>query len=536
MSWTTGRIAKTYDPHTSAEERAGISQTTRFSSSRNLESGTNFTLRLSAVICVLPVRGIFRILPCLCRTSNFPKPGSFRVKPSVSMLSVSSDTMHPRTDRTILSASRSELRFRAVRMRTAMVSRPTSNCVRPVEIKIAPIVTRELEEKKTLHQSRKIQERAATALRLLHSYHKQPLPAVVREGVTLEFVVKEPDSAFVASQDLNLQIADDRLIGTLLLYRERAKHPRCVLITGDLPLMVKASHYEIEVIEPNETLRLPPELDETEKKLKQTQAELLRYQSREPKLEVLFEDEEKYQKFEMSARSNDPEAEIRAMLDAVRQKHPLLEITTPPQPPAPFVSPNPLVAVAMASVDMQSIGRRFDVGYNDRLKTYYEDYEKWLRATSSFRSLVSRTIELELKVKNIGTCPAEDVHVLLHFPDGFTLYNEDDLPRPGKEPAVPTKTLGLVPGLAALSVSPNIQLTRLHNSGLARIRKTNSYDVEFSHNKLQHNFDWTLDPLYLSFDSWESTSSFAIQYTIHAGNMIDDQRGELAVIVEKKEP
>ena len=43
----------------------------------------NFTLRLSAVICVLPVRGILRILPCLCRTSNLPKEGRFKMKPSV---------------------------------------------------------------------------------------------------------------------------------------------------------------------------------------------------------------------------------------------------------------------------------------------------------------------------------------------------------------------------------------------------------------------------------------------------------------------
>src|ERR1019366_9215907 len=54
-------------------------------SSRNLASGMNFTLRLSAVICVFPVSGILRILPCLWRTSNLQKEGSFRVKPLTSM-------------------------------------------------------------------------------------------------------------------------------------------------------------------------------------------------------------------------------------------------------------------------------------------------------------------------------------------------------------------------------------------------------------------------------------------------------------------
>src|SRR5208282_2222721 len=95
------------------------------SSSRSSESGMNFTLRLSAVICVLPVRGILRILPCLWRTSNLPKEGSFRVKRSVLMFSVVAVTLETRTVLTTLFASRSELRPRAARTRDAIVSRPT---------------------------------------------------------------------------------------------------------------------------------------------------------------------------------------------------------------------------------------------------------------------------------------------------------------------------------------------------------------------------------------------------------------------------
>src|ERR1035438_645497 len=95
------------------------------SSRRISDSGKNFTLRLSAVICVLPVRGILRILPCLWRTSNLPKRGSFRVKPSVLMFSVISPMIASRAATTILFASRSERRLRAARTRGAMVSRPT---------------------------------------------------------------------------------------------------------------------------------------------------------------------------------------------------------------------------------------------------------------------------------------------------------------------------------------------------------------------------------------------------------------------------
>ena len=58
-----------------------------------------------------------------------------------------------------------------------------------VEIKIAPVVTRELEEQKTINQVRKLKERAATGVKLLYKYLAQK---VVREAVTLEFLIKEP--------------------------------------------------------------------------------------------------------------------------------------------------------------------------------------------------------------------------------------------------------------------------------------------------------------------------------------------------------
>ena len=79
------------------------------------------------------------------------------------------------------------------------------------------------------------------------------------------------------SRGLNLQLGDDRLIGTLFLYRDDNPNTRCVLVTGDLPLTVKAHHYQIEFLALDETLKLPSEPDPLEKKNKRLEAELLRY-------------------------------------------------------------------------------------------------------------------------------------------------------------------------------------------------------------------------------------------------------------------
>ena len=70
------------------------------------------------------------------------------------------------------------------------------------------------------------------------------------------------------------------------------------------------------------------------------------------------------------------------------------------------------------------MGRQFYEDYNRRVEKYYREYEKYLRDTADLKTLATRTIKLQLIVHNSGTCPAEGIHVQLHFPDGFLLYDE----------------------------------------------------------------------------------------------------------------
>ena len=406
-----------------------------------------------------------------------------------------------------------------------------------VEIKIAPVVTRELEEQKTLNSSRKLRERADKALRLLHGYLGQ---SQVREGVTLEFLITEPNAEAAVARGLNLQLNDDRLVGTFLLYSDEHPDVPCTLVTDDLPLTVKATHYQIPLAVPSEALRLPAEPDALEKKNKQLEGELLRYKSREPVLDVLFKSGEDHARFHIarpSPAAPDSETIIQSRLAAAIAKCPLVELRTQHESEGIAVKNSPFAEIAesiqKATAGLQAFGREFYEGYNARAKAYYRDYEKYLRGTIEFQTLATRTILLNLVLANTGTCPAEDIHVLLHFPDGFTLYDEEHPPREPKEPAAPSKEMNLFPNVSPLLAFPNIRMPQPRNPSLPRIRKTNSYDVTLENEKLQHGFIWNFSPLYAAFDSWESAKSFSIDYTIHAGNMIDEQTGELGVIVEK---
>ena len=71
---------------------------------------------------------------------------------------------------------------------------------------VAPVVGRELEEKRIEHSFR---DRATSAIKLLRNYIGQ---AQVRDGVTLEFLTDDPTLEYASKRNLNLLLADDRLI------------------------------------------------------------------------------------------------------------------------------------------------------------------------------------------------------------------------------------------------------------------------------------------------------------------------------------
>lgn len=406
-----------------------------------------------------------------------------------------------------------------------------------VEIRIAPVVVRELEEQKTLNPSRKLRDRAASSLKLLQKYLSQ---RQVRDGVTLDFLIEEPTSEFAASRNLNLQIEDDRLIGTLFLYRDQNPDTQCVLVTSDLSLTVKANYYRVEIVSLDETLLLPSDPDPLEKRNQQLEAEVHRLKSREPVLNICFEDGANYTRFRIKPQIHDSESEpeIQSKLAAIKEKTPLIALK-PPQPKldASAVANNPFAEIAESmrkvTEPFESYGRQFYEDYNARLTTYYRKYEKYLRAAAAFKTMRTRTIRVKLVLRNEGTSPAEDIHILLHFPDGLMPYDEEHPPKEPQEPSAPSKEM--FPNSPLFTSLPDIRvgLPHLRNPNLPRIRKTNSYEIIYECDKLKHGFVWNLMPLYVVFDSAESAKSFSIEYTIHAGNMIDEETGKLGLVIEK---
>jgi hypothetical protein len=406
----------------------------------------------------------------------------------------------------------------------------------PVRIQIALVVTRELEERKTLHPIKRIRERATVALRTLHEFLEQGVPCRVRDGVLVDFLVQEPSQEFAASKHLNFQLGDDWLLATVLAFRETKPGTKVLLVTSDLPLIVKARHYEIDAVQPPINQRLQEEPDASEQKIRTLENELRQYKSRVPDLAVLFDDGEDHKKFQIFAPLPNVEREIESALKTHKEKHPLTKSESQPKPTGPGISDAFSEHLAESLKDITAAMQVFQGDYDSRLKQWYQRYEEYLRETARFKDRERRTIMVKLILVNNGSCPGEDIDMLFHFPDGFNVYDEEGQSEPPEEPAPPST--GYASPLFSISDSllrPHMpQLPQPENPHLPKIRKTNSYEVAFHCNRLKHGFLYRCRALYLAFDSFEAAKSFSFTYNIHAANTPLPQDGTLHVILEKQ--
>ena len=208
------------------------------------------------------------------------------------------------------------------------------------------------------------------------------------------------------------------------------------------------------------------------------------------------------------------------------------------EPPGGKVS-----AIARAIARMERPSPEAVDSYNTALERFYEQYGAWLLANALQVNRSRRTVKMNLELANCGTAPAEDIDLFLHFPDGFALYSESDLPRPPAEPAPPEKPRG---GLALPMPRLPVDFGNIFSPSLLAgmgprnvsspsIRRTNSYEVRFHVKSLKHGMVVSLDPLYAVFDSHESARSFSIEYHIVAANLPRPTDRKLHVVVQQSQ-
>jgi hypothetical protein len=181
--------------------------------------------------------------------------------------------------------------------------------------------------------------------------------------------------------------------------------------------------------------------------------------------------------------------------------------------------------------------------YFKYLDDCFKEYEEYLDKRMNYENQNSGRVKLSLELTNTGTLPADDIDILLHFPDGFLLYSDKDLIKEPKEPK-PLSFVEHCNPLGSLLKFPRVDsylgrvgtniASEIRNVSSPKIRRSRSYDVQVHVRRLKHNQEERLDPLYAVFNNYETVESFTIEYKIQAANVPEEINGKLEVKITKK--
>lgn len=403
---------------------------------------------------------------------------------------------------------------------------------------LVPRVTfKELDKHKTSHSSSRTRDRSRRVLSFLESQIESGAP--LRKGVVVRFVPTMPQID-MAAHGLDPAWNDDLLIASVLEYREQHNSVDTVLVTHDTGARLTCRHLGIKTIELPEKYRLPPELDESEKENQRLRRELQKIQNALPKISVGFADEVvSTARFSLEQPKDADESQISAAL--TKQKNAVPELArkhTPTELADESVSQF-ASKLAISELYSDMIPDKEFARYNAERIKYLENYERYLRELVTAKNLDKRSIRFTIAISNSGSAPADDVDVHLHFPDGFSLYQEDDWPSLPSEPKPPSKPLNSLQILKSQMSTPNLALPQMRvpvfrPPSSFQMRRTNSYDISDHFTRIKHGFTEELPELFLTFDSYSEASSFNCDYEINVANMPEPIKGKLHFVVEKE--
>ncbi len=397
-----------------------------------------------------------------------------------------------------------------------------------VEIIICPTVLQELDRKKFAELDIDIRNRCKKIISKLSEYASGD---TIKENVSINFLNKEPKIDW-SNEGLSSDIPDDRIIASVLEYEDLQN---LVIVSSDLGLKLKSRSRDIKTHSLSDDLLIKVKKDKQEEELTKLRHRVSFLENRFPKLLLKIVDNDSYSNFkkytyDIIHPSDSPETNniINNLKDKLKYSPPKVDKT-----------------------NLYNAFVQFSVPTDDSIKEYEKDVEKYLNDLKkyyeeewNYNDMVSRVFELNLLLINEGTEPAEDIDIFLHFPDGFEMFIKDKYPRQPKKPKEPDHPKSL----AEMVLNNNLGLTipssllgpsyyQRHSPILPKgtdtspnIKKTNSYDVRFTVDKLKHKMNIALDPLYIYFDSYESIKSFSFNYILLASNNPEDFRGELNLI------
>ncbi len=411
-----------------------------------------------------------------------------------------------------------------------------------IEIVVARVVLRELDKHKDSHNRGYLRERAR---RRLHQLEQWGDTAEIRSGVVVRLLPKLelPND----TKDLDRDQPDDQLLLALLWYREQHASTSVVLISHDVGPRIAAKALGIAVKALDESLRLQEPPDPLKQELEEVKRENRLLKSAKPKLRLGFRYGSEFKDHVSLQITEPPPRDLEAIerqTEALRKRYPHHPTAAPADPPVPGVG------FASALEGLLRVSEHDIRDYNERLDDFIIAYRRTLMVREDIRRSRALTSCLEIHLINDGTQPGDSIDVHMHFPDGFLLLEEAELPELPEFPTPPSKPRTPIdqpamPGLAShmASLMPNARdypdLTALNAFGVRGnvsdpdIERGDSYNVKVNVRRIKHATNEPLPTLCIAFESFSAAASFKIDYELRADNLPSAESGQLNIAVKK---
>lgn len=419
-----------------------------------------------------------------------------------------------------------------------------------VNIIVPPITIRELNKHNDYHPNKRIKKRAGVILKKLDNLFSQNSQADLKSGVSIHIDDREPEIDF-GVYHLVREIQDDELIASIIMYQNEMPDMEIILATSDagLTLLAKARKHGITTIKLADNLKLLPEPDPEQERIRELEQELLKIKLVKPQLSLTFMDGEQHAKFIFPQPVELTSDQLETRQKEVEKKYPKREIQQKSEDESHL---SDLITVkeltSMASEDLLNVISSEDIAkYNAELDKFYQEYARHVQEEISFQNLKRKTIKLEIWLSNDGTAPAEDIDIYMHFPDGFNIRRDDGFspPRPPTPPSLPKTAMGkLLESMqlrTGISIAKDLiiprnpsPITPPPNVSSPNIKRTRSYDVDVHVEHIKHKLSEAFDALYVTFEAFDSAQSYHINYRILAANIPNETSGILHIIIEKE--
>lgn len=394
-----------------------------------------------------------------------------------------------------------------------------------VEIVICSVFLRELEKHKVEHSSKKLRKRAGEYSNWLARKFDETF---ISENVKLRFLLNEPQIDYMLN-GLDPNIADDRLVASVLELINADRDLTVAVITADIGLTLKLRTRGISVYAPPEIARLAEEPTEEELEIRELRKQLSKYANRRPSPLVTFSDGEQFLKIERRKIIEQPSF-IQSKMEVARKKFP----KAGPQD-LPNLEGSPLAVQIGTSI--RSMLTSFDKMYNTDIDRYLFEYERYLEELYSYGLRSEAMKRLDLQLSNLdGTAPATKIDIFLTCEGSAVLSEVSTKCATPTAPEQPRKPELFGSG-AALPVFHNPVRIRTIDDALKDADPTrhrlliDAGKACFYIHQVKHRQFQNLLPIWLDYENVEKLSGVTLTYEIHADEIADPISGTLHIKV-----